>query len=128
MNESRKNLMTTFPKSVRIQSVTLALTISLGLIVLLALLIAWERKLAPLVIATVLGTSIWATIDSFRIDLPAYKTPIALHPMVLFNLMYLLWVPLFPWYLVVRTRILAGTMPRKDLGARDQSIASLRRR
>jgi hypothetical protein len=115
-------------KSIKIESVPAALTISLGLILLLALLLAWERRLAPLVILTVFGTSIWAAIDSFRLDLQAYKTPIALPPMILFNLMYLLWVPLFPWYLVVRARIIAGSLPRKALAKPQRSVTSLRRR
>jgi hypothetical protein len=106
--------MTANPKSIRIESVTAALTISLGLILLLGLLLAYERRLAPVVILTVFGTSIWAATDSVRIELQTYKTRIALHPIVLFNLMYLLWVPLFPWYLIVRSKITSGTLPRKS--------------
>jgi hypothetical protein len=105
--------MTANPKSIRIESVTAALTISLGLILLLALLLAYERRLAPLVLLTVFGTSIWAATDSVRLELQTYRTRIAVHPIILFNLMYLLWVPLFPWYLIVRTKIVAGTLPRK---------------
>jgi hypothetical protein len=120
--------MTANSRSIRIDSVPAALAISLGLILLLALLLTWERKLAPVAILTVFATSIWAAIDSFRIDLQAYKTRIALHPMILFNLMYLLWVPLFPWYLVVRTRIMAGTLPRKVPAKPQQSVISRRRR
>ena len=120
--------MTLNSRSIRIDSVPVALAVSIGLILLLTLLLAWERRLAPVAILTVFGTSVWAAIDSFRIDLQAYKTRIALHPMVLFNLMYLLWVPLFPWYLVVRTRILAGTLPRKVLAKPQHSVSSPRRR
>jgi hypothetical protein len=126
--------MTANSRPARIDSVAAALAISISLILLLALLLAWERRLAPVAILTVFGTSIWAAIDSFRIDLQAYRTRIALHPMVLFNLMYLFWVPLFPWYLVVRARIVAGTLPRKALASRkvpaksQQSVTSSRRR
>jgi hypothetical protein len=120
-------------RSLRIDSVSAALAVSIGLILVLALLLAWERRLAPVAILTVFATSIWAAIDSFRIDLQGYRTPIAFHPMILFNLMYLFWVPLFPWYLVVRARIVAGTLPRKaDSGKvpakSEQSIISPRRR
>lgn len=126
--------MTANSRSTKIDSVPAAIAASIGLILLLALLLAWERRLAPVAILTVFGTSIWAAIDSFRIDLQAYRTRIALHPMILFNLMYLFWVPLFPWYLVVRARIVAGTLPRRTLSSRNvgakpqQSVASPRRR
>lgn len=85
-------------------------------------------------ILIVLGTSVWATFDSSRIDLQAYRTRIAVHPMILFNLMYMFWVPLFPWYLVVRARIIAGTLPRKAPASSkvpaksQQSVTSSRRR
>jgi hypothetical protein len=120
-------------RSLRIDSVSAALAVSIGLILVLALLLAWERRLAPVAILTVFATSIWAAIDSFRIDLQGYRTRIALHPMILFNLMYLFWVPLFPWYLVVRARIIAGTLPRKAASGKvpaksEQSIISPRRR
>lgn len=120
--------MTANSRSIRIDSVPAALAVSVGLILLLALLLAWERRLAPVAILTVFGTSIWAAIDSFRIDLQAYRTRIALHPIILFNLMYLLWVPLFPWYLVVRTRIIAGTLPRKVPVQSQRSVIPQRRR
>jgi hypothetical protein len=117
--------MTANSKSFRIESVILAIALGTGLALLLALLVAWERRLTPIVILTVFVTSIWAAIDSIRIDLQAYKTPIALHPIILFNLMYLLWLPLFPWYLVVRTKIATGTLPRK---VSPGSLRSRRRR
>ncbi len=126
--------MTANSRPIRIDSVPAALAVSIGLILLLALLLVWERRLAPVAILTVFGTSLWAAIDSFRIDLQAYRTRIALHPMIFFNLMYLFWVPLFPWYLVVRARIIAGTLPRKALDSGKvsaksrQSVTSSRRR
>ena len=121
-------------RSLRIDSVSAALAVSIGLILVLALLLAWERRLAPVAILTVFGTSLWAAIDSFRIDLQAYRTRIAFHPMIFFNLMFLFWVPLFPWYLVIRARIIAGTLPRKGLASDKvpaksrQSVISSRRR
>jgi len=120
-------------RSLRIDSVSAALAVSVGLILLLALLLAWESRLAPVAILTVFGTSLWGAIDSFRIDLQAYRTRIAFHPMILFNLMFLFWVPLFPWYLVIRARIIAGTLPRKAASGKvptksERSIISPRRR
>jgi hypothetical protein len=126
--------MTANSRPIRIDSVPVALAVSIGLILLLALLLTWERRLAPVAILTVFGTSVWAALDSFRIDLQAYRTRIALHPMILFNLMYLFWVPLFPWYLIIRARIIGGTLPRKALATTkvpakpQQSVTSSRRR
>lgn len=119
--------MTARARSLRIDSVPAALAVSIGLILVLALLLAWERRLAPIAVLTVFATSTWAATDSVRIDLQAYKTPMALHPMILLNLMYLLWVPLFPWYLVVRTRIISGTLPRKTAAKPHQTLSSSRR-
>lgn len=90
-----------------------AILISLGIAVVLYALVRYDRRLIPFVILTIFATSIWAAIDSARIDLQAYKTWIALHPLVLFNAMYLFWLVIFPWYLVVRSKIRAGTLPRK---------------
>ena len=106
--------MTENSKSIRIDSVPAALAVSLGFILLLAVLLAWERKLAPVAILTVFATSIWAAIDSFRIDLQAYKTRIALRPIALFNAMIVFWPLLFPWYLIVCSKIGDGTLPRKS--------------
>lgn len=106
--------MTVNLRSIKLESVKAALTFSFCLILLLGLLLAYERRFVPVVILTVFGTSIWAATDSVRIELQAYKTLIALHPIVLFNLMYLLWIPLFPWYLIVRSKIASGTLPKKS--------------
>jgi hypothetical protein len=121
------------PRPFRVDSVSTALALSIGLILLLGLLLAWERRLAPVAILTVFGTSIWAAIDSFHLNLQAYRTRIAFHPMILFNLMFLFWVPLFPWYLVIRARIIAGRLPHKALAhpkvpARSQQSATSSRR
>jgi hypothetical protein len=90
-----------------------AVAISLGSILLFFLLVTYDRRLVPLVLVSIFGTSIWAAVDSAKIELQEYKTLIALHPLVLFNAMYFLWFVLFPWYLVVRGQIRAGTLPRR---------------
>ena len=61
----------------------------------------------------ILLTSLWASADSERIQLRTYKTRIALHPLIFFNAMMWLWPILFPWYLIVCTKIGAGTMIRR---------------
>jgi hypothetical protein len=90
-----------------------ALTISLGLLLVFAILLSYERQLVALISLIVVATSIWAAVDSVRVGLRCYKTRIALHPILLFNAMYLLWPVLFPWYLVVRSKIDDGSLARK---------------
>lgn len=63
-------------------------------------------------ILVILGTSLWAAIDSIRIELSSYKTRLAVSPLILFNAMYLLWPILFPIYLITRTRIANRTLER----------------
>jgi hypothetical protein len=90
-----------------------ALIISLGLLLLFAILLSYERQLVALISLIVVATSIWAAVDSVRVGLRGYKTCIALHPILLFNAMYLLWPVLFPWYLIVRSKIDDGSLARK---------------
>jgi hypothetical protein len=106
--------MNQMAKSSRALSWGEAILISLGMMFVLYILLAYERRLAPLIVLIIFATSIWATVDSARIDLRGYKTRIALHPLVLFNAMYLLWFVLLPWYLVIRSKIRAGTLLRRE--------------
>jgi hypothetical protein len=91
-----------------------ALVISLGLDLLFATLLIFEVWLAPLICLFVVAISIWVAVDSDRVGLRNYKTRIALHPIVLFNATYLLWPVLFPWYLIVCSKIGDGTLARKQ--------------
>jgi hypothetical protein len=100
-------------ESPRRLSWTGAIAIALGSILLSFLLVTYDRRLVPLVLVSIFGTSAWAAIDSAKIELQKYKTRIALHPLILFNAMYILWFVLFPWYLVVRSEIRAGVLPRE---------------
>ena len=92
-----------------------AVLISLCTMFVLCILLGYERRLAPLIVLIIFATSIWSAVDSARMELREYKTRIALHPLILFNAMYLLWFVLFPWYLVIRSRIRAGTLSRRDV-------------
>lgn len=83
------------------------------LIVFLGLLIAYDRRLAAVAVIVIFLTSGWAAVDSIRIELQTYRTWIALHPILLFNLMYLFWPVAFPWYLAVRSRIGQGSLARQ---------------
>jgi len=65
-------------------------------------------------ILMVIGTSLWAAFDSSSIRLRDYKTRLASHPVVLMFSLWLLWIVVFPAYLVVRSRILAGQLERRE--------------
>ncbi len=91
-----------------------ALGISLGLLFVFAVLLGYDWRLAPVISMVVVTTSLWAALDSHRIGLRRYKTRIALHPIALFNSMCVLWPVLFPWYLIVCSRIGDGTIAKKS--------------
>jgi hypothetical protein len=105
--------MTRIPRSSTALSRSGAIAISVGLILLFVALSILERRMISGVFLFIFATSVWAAIDSDRVGLRSYKTRIALHPLVLFNAMYLLWPVLFPWYLVVCSKIGDGTISRK---------------
>jgi hypothetical protein len=67
-----------------------------------------------LAVLIVLGTSAWGAFDSVQIRIREYKTALASHPVLLFVAMILLWVVIFPWYLVVRSKIRAGCLERRE--------------
>jgi hypothetical protein len=56
----------------------------------------------------VLGTALWAAIDSTKIQLRRYKSGISSGPVVLFVACALLWIVGFPWYLAMRYKIQTG--------------------
>lgn len=59
-------------------------------------------------------TSLWAGIDSKKIELSRYKTGIRCRPVALFCCCYLLWIFVFPWYLWARSKIKAGEATLKE--------------
>jgi len=63
----------------------------------------------------VLGTALWASIDSKKIQLTRYKSGISCNPVVLFIAIAFLWIIGFPWYLAVRYKIKTGTAVLKDV-------------
>lgn len=93
---------------------TAALAVSFGLIGIFVVLLIYDRRLAPYISMTVVAISMWAAVDSHRVGLRRYKTRLAVNPILLFNVMYLLWPVLFPWYLLVCSRIGNGTLALKD--------------
>jgi len=88
--------------------------IAAGLLVLLVGLGAVLGESAtPLAGLMVLGTTVWACIDSYRIRRLYKAKDTTAHPVGLFLCMTLLWIVIFPWYLVTRSGVLAklGTVP-----------------
>jgi hypothetical protein len=57
----------------------------------------------------ILGTALWAAIDSSKIQLKRYKSGISYGPVVVFLCFVFLWIVAFPWYLIVRNKIKSGT-------------------
>lgn len=79
-----------------------AILFTLGIFIVGLFLPPWFMFLAVFV------TSLWASVDSAKIQLSRYKSGIALKPFVLFIACLLLWIVAFPWYLSVRYRIKKG--------------------
>ena len=59
-------------------------------------------------------SSIWAGVDSSKIELKKYKSSLSCSPFVLFLGCFLLWIVVFPWYLIVRSNIRSGAVLLKD--------------
>ena len=72
-----------------------------------------------LVTVMVLGTALWAAIDSSKLQLKRYKSGISYGPVVLFIACALLWIIGFPWYLSMRHKIKTGTAVLKDSTANE---------
>ena len=64
--------------------------------------------------AIFLGTSIWAGVDANKIELKKYKVGGPTNPALTVIGCLLLWIVVFPWYLVNKGRIARGEAPLKD--------------
>lgn len=62
----------------------------------------------------IVGTALWAALDSHKVQLRRYQSGIAYGPVVLFIAISLLWVVGFPWYLAMRYKIKTGAAVLKD--------------
>ena len=58
--------------------------------------------------------SLWAGIDSKKIELYRYRLGISCKPVALFCCCYILWIFVFPWYLWARFKIKAGEAILKE--------------
>ena len=59
-------------------------------------------------------SGIWSAIDSRKIGLQKYKSGLSYNPVVLFICILGIWIIAFPWYLIVRGKILTGKAVLKD--------------
>jgi len=60
------------------------------------------------------GTSIWAGVDASKIELKKYKVGGPTGPAVTIIGCLLLWIVVFPWYLVNKGKIARGEAPLKE--------------
>lgn len=84
----------------------IAVLLTVGLIIACGLLDAATG--ISLFVPMIVGTSVWAGVDSARVRLSRYQSGISYGPVVLAILCSIFWIVGFPWYLSVRHRILAG--------------------
>lgn len=84
----------------------MAILFAIGLLAVSVLLTALLRVNITLLLVVV--SSIWAAIDSSKVQLKKYKSGISSTPLVLFVDCALLWIVGFPWYLSMRYKIKNG--------------------
>ena len=84
------------------------------LAILAATLVVSQLVGFNLVWILVLGTALWAAIDSSRLELKKYKSGISYGPVIVFVLIAFLWIVGLPWYLAVRYKITHGLLELKQ--------------
>jgi hypothetical protein len=62
-----------------------------------------------LFVPMIVGTSVWAGIDSAKLHLRKYQSGISYGPVALGVLCSMFWIVGFPWYLSMRYKIRTGT-------------------
>ncbi len=96
-----------------------AILLTIALFILTSLVgVSIAGRYVPFSYFMIVGTAIWASMDSSKIQLKRYKSGISYGPVVLFICFLMLWAVAFPWYLVMRYKIKNGTAILKD-GATD---------
>jgi len=88
-----------------------AILISLGILVI-AMIAGMVRQEATYIVLLV--TALWAAIDAYRIGLSKYKVGGPTGPVITFLGCVLLWILVFPWYLVNKGKIARGEAILKD--------------
>jgi hypothetical protein len=84
----------------------IAILFTVGLIIGCGFLVAFAH--INVFVPMVVGTSVWAGIDSSRLHLRRYRSGISYSPVVLGILCSMFWIVGFPWYLSMRHKILTG--------------------
>src|SRR5438876_5967975 len=72
------------------------------------------RLSAGMVLLAITATSAWAAVDSSRLQMREYKSQVSAHPWVLFTAMLGAWIVVFPCYLVVRSKLAEGLLPKQS--------------
>ena len=67
-----------------------------------------------LIMMTILLSSIWAGNDSSKIEFEKYKSTISNGPFMITLGCLALWIVIFPWYLIQRSKIISGTAELKE--------------
>jgi hypothetical protein len=83
-----------------------AILLTMGLTIGCGLIVAFTR--INLFVPMVVGTSVWAGIDSSRWHLRRYQSGISYGPVALGILCAMFWIVGFPWYLSMRYKIQTG--------------------
>jgi len=80
----------------------------------------------PVFELVILGTLVWAAIDSKNLEFKKYKSAISYGPVVMFLVIGFLWIIAFPWYLHVRYKIKNGLadLKSKELDQETENSAS----
>jgi hypothetical protein len=71
-------------------------------------------RVVPVICFVVVGTAVWVAVDSAKLQLRDYRSPISYGPVFLFFGVLLLWAVAFPWYLSVRHQIQTGAAVLKN--------------
>jgi len=62
----------------------------------------------------IFGTTLWASISSYRLEFRRYKTGMSYHPVTILILHLMFWIVVFPYFLTVRDNINDGSAEVKD--------------
>src|ERR1700686_677707 len=84
----------------------IAILLTVGLIIGCGLLFSLAD--INLYIPMIVGTSVWAGVDSSRLQLGRCQSGISYSPVVLGILCSMFWIVGFPWYLSMRHKIITG--------------------
>jgi len=99
-------------------SVWMGILIGLGMCAFSYVLVGFGFQGKAVLFLIAASTSLWAAMDSVRMQLREYATILAAHPALIFIGMIMFapisWPVMFAWYLIVRSRIQAGQLKRRS--------------